>query len=352
MRGHRRAQITLLGVAAITASVLTLASVSSAPAASRPADGPRLAITALTSFQPRGLSVRTVVPDGSAQRLLLRGSRRGIQPNPLSSANWSPDGTWLYFAGSQGRRSGIYKLRADGTGLRFLRGTWSGSNPVLSADGRKLAFTRARLGGGPLGVSASVWVGRASGGGAFRLTPWRGIELVPTSFAPDGSALAVTHSDLIRGKSTVLLYGPKKNGPIKVLARQASDAAFSPDGTRIAIVRHTPSRRGFLRFAVDKDLRILNADGSPSSRVTRTNGVAETRPSWDPSGERLAFNAFRNSKNVFDAIFDGLLPFGNSVVEVNADGTCRRKIMTLRDAILRAGSWQPGPDRAAGRIEC
>jgi Tol biopolymer transport system component len=174
---------------------------------------------------------------------------------------------------------------------------------------------------------------------------------VPSSFAPDNSELAVTQADPITGKAKVLLLRPDRSGRVRLLAKRASEAVFSPDGSKIALVRQTLSSRGPL-FVVDRDLYLMNADGSSSAPITSTARIAETQPSWDPMGQRLAFNAYHNSKDAFDAIFDELLPVSNSIVEINADGTCRRRILKLNGAVLRGGAWQPGPDRAPGRIEC
>jgi Tol biopolymer transport system component len=136
-----------------------------------------------------------------------------------------------------------------------------------------------------------------------------------------------------------------------VLAEHASEAAFSPDGSKIALVRHTVSSRS-PRYTVDKDLYVMNTDGSKSTPVTSTTHVAETQPSWDPSGQRIAFNSFHNSKDFLESLFDELLPVNNSIAEINADGRCRRRVLKLNGAILRGGAWQPGSDRAPGPIEC
>jgi len=306
----------------------------------------------MTALKPRGYSIETVSPDGSGRLVLLRGANRGMYPNPFSRATWSPDGTWLFFAGIEGRRKGIYKLRTDGTGLRFLRGTEEGRNPVLSPDGSRLAFTRDKKSSGSFLGSTSVWVTDADGRSASQLTRWIGnTETAPCSFAPDNSKLAVTQENPITGETKVLLLRPEGSRRVRLLARRASEAVFSPDGSRIALVRQTLSSRG-PQFVVNQDLYLMSRDGSSSTPITSTPKVAETQPSWDPLGQRLAFDAYHNSKDALGALFDKVLPVNNSIVEINADGTCRQKILKLNGAILRGGVWQPGPDRGPGRIEC
>jgi len=311
-----------------------------------------MAFTAMSALVPSGFTVRTIGTESPRPLVLVRGSRRGVAPNPFAGVAWSADSSLLAFTGSRGRRSGIYTVRADGTGLRFLRGTRGGSNPVFSPDGRKIAFSRKHLGKG-IFLGTTPWVAKADGSGARRLAEWReGVEYSPSSFSPDGSALAVTMSKFASDRPKALLLELDRSGGRQPLARfPASDPAFSPDGSQIALVRHSFSRRGKIE-TTHKDIYLMSATGAEVRQLTRTRWIAETNPSWDPSGERLAFNSFRINRDPFEAFFDELFPFGNSIVQVNADGTCREKLISLRDAAIQGVSWQPGEGRQAGRIEC
>src|SRR6476661_8013719 len=107
---------SLLGVATVSAALILAAFIgcASARAWSPPSEGPWLAFPAMTALKPWGFSVRAMKADGSGQVVLVRGSRRGVVPNPFSTVSWLADGTWLAFAGSKGSRKGIYKLRPDG----------------------------------------------------------------------------------------------------------------------------------------------------------------------------------------------------------------------------------------------
>lgn len=96
----------------------------------------------------------------------------------------------------------------------------------------------------------------------------------------------------------------------------------------------------------------MSIDGTTTYPVRRTNHTDETHPSWDPSGQRIAFNSFHTSKDPTEALFDRLLPFGNSIMQVNVDGSCRQKLLSLKNTALYGPAWQPGTDREAGRIEC
>jgi TolB protein len=315
-------------------------------------DGPRLAFTAMTSLRASGLTVRMIGTESSRPLVLLRGSRSGVTPNPFGGVAWSADGSLLAFTGSKGKKRGIYAVRADGTGLRFLRGTKGGSNPVFSPDGRRIAFARDQLGKGP-SFGTTPWVVRVDGSGAHRLADLRnGVEYVPSSFSPDGSVLAVTRTSLDSDRPNALFFELDGSGARRALTRfPASDPVFSPDGSQIALVRHSFLRRGEIE-STHKDIYLVSASGANVRQLTRTRWIAETAPGWDPSGERVVFNSFRINRDPFEALFDELLPFGNSIVQVNADGSCREKLISLPDVAIYGVKWQPGQGREAGRIEC
>jgi Tol biopolymer transport system component len=334
------------------ATALALAGAAAAAAAPTP-DGPGLAFNAVSTLKPSGFTVRTMGLESPRPLVFVRGSRGGVVPRPLDGVAWSIDGSLLAFTGAKGSRRGIYVARPNGTGLHFVRGTEGGSDPVFSPDGRKIAFSREHPGKG-LFFSTTPWVARVNGSRARRLAEWRdGVDYVPTSFSPDGAALAVTRSKVFGpDKPKALLFGLDGSGHVQPLARfPASDPVFAPDGSRIALVRHSASRRRGIE-TIHKDLYLVNTDGTVLSRLTNTRWVAETHPSWDPSGGRIAFNSFRISRDPFGAIFDELLPFGNSIVQINADGTCREKLLSLQGAAVYGVQWRPGPGREAGPIEC
>jgi len=42
----------------------------------------------------------------------------------------------------------------------------------------------------------------------------------------------------------------------------------------------------------------------------------------------------------------------NAVVEINADGTCLTRLLSIGRGSFGGSSWQPGPGREAGAIAC
>jgi Tol biopolymer transport system component len=308
-----------------------------------------LAFTGFSALNARGFTVNTLGYVGSRARVTVRGSRRGLVPDPILGVAWSADGEELAFTGSKGGRSGIYTVRADGTGARFLRGTKGGSNPVFSPDGSKIAF--ARPGHRGLSLASTPWVANVDGSGARRLIGWhKNVTFTPASFSPDGSTLAVTRSEFASDEPKVLLLRLDRNG-VRTLAERASEPEFSPDGSRIVFVKHSIEGRGKLKVA-HSDLFTMAPDGTNPKRLTRTPWVAETHPSWDPSGQRIAFNSFRISRDPFERLFDEVLPVGNSIAQINSDGTCRERLISRHDLAIYGAEWRPGPGRGAGRIDC
>ena len=73
-----------------------------------------------------------------------------------------------------------------------------------------------------------------------------------------------------------------------MLAQNATDGVYSPDGSRIAFVRLHPRRlhsKGGSEVGVETttDLFTMRSDGSQVRRLTRSPGGIEIWPSWDPS---------------------------------------------------------------------
>jgi Tol biopolymer transport system component len=100
---------------------------------------------------------------------------------------------------------------------------------------------------------------------------------------------------------------------------------------------------------VMSDLFTSNADGSGLRRLTKTPYQDELFPSWDPSGERLAFVRYLPELFESELVEAGI---GASVMQLNADGTCPKEILKPSIVAIYGAAWQPGPGREAGRIPC
>lgn len=303
-------------------------------------------------------------PAGRDQRAILVGSSQ-FTPSAFDALAWSADGTRLVFGGlthlARKPVDDLYLARSDGSGLTKLPQTSEALYPVLSADGRTVAFARRkqreayRRHRGKVTVFSGVAVFVLDlGSGALRqVSPWRNrLFVYPTDFSPDGRSLLMTwsHSSPRHPSSDAVVAMDLDGGGRSVLVPNAGDATYSPDGNRLALVvpgkqhtLHSPSGDTTYR---ETELAVAAADGSGLTELTHTRAL-EAAPRWDPSGQRLAYMQFPvpNSESAF-------LGIGDSIMEMNADGSCETRVLSEPGATLFGVTWQPGPGREAGPIAC
>lgn len=328
-------------------------------------EGPRLTFLRWT-LRPPSRDIVTTSPDGSADQIVLSATEGDVPvPRLYFAPSWSADGRTLAFTGVVGERvvndrgyfrTKIYLVDADGSGLRVVPGTAEAFEPIFSPDGRTVAFTKKRRrwkrqdnGHQRLVyVSNTAWIADLGGGQMRQLTPWRNhVAHIPTSFSPDGRTLAMTKRP--RGRRAEAVAMSLADGTISVLAPEAFDPIYSPDGTALAFtrgpVRRFQSSAGPISLVIP-NLFIARADGSEARNITGLRSAGVATPRWDPSGERLAY---------IQTELDGLQPLsgvGDTVMEINADGTCPTAILSDPNISYSGTTWQPGPGRQAGRIAC
>ena len=314
--------------------------------------GPRLAY-ARDGQSLSGEELLTTDPFAAQSAVLYRhlGAHRTF--NHLS---WSPDGDRIAFA-SHGFGLGerIYTVSADGGKPQEVPGTQLGFAPVFSPDGGTIAFARrlfAERSDGTIYLSISIWLIDSRGGQPRQLTPWRdGLVLTPSSFSPDEAGLLAERATEAGKRFPEIVSVPVAGGPLSLVVKEGAEPAFSPDGHAIAFIR--PHQTGrvtpFERSSVlGGDLFTVRADGSQPTRLTFTPNRREADPSWDPSGERLAFVQLP-AKPTQVAQERGT---GSSIVQMNSDGSCRDRLLFTPGVSYREPSWQPGLGREAGPIAC
>ncbi|MGE0066085.1 MAG: TolB family protein [Solirubrobacterales bacterium] len=346
----------------LAAGLAATIGVATASVAAQPPAGPRLAFVEWLA-EPPMTRLGAVDASGSAR---ATPPVAGVQPVPFEGPVWTPDGSTLVYAGypvgpdgetREGAAFRLYALAAEGGTPREIPGTRGGSHPVLSPDGLMLAFQRSKLNfhfnrKDPIAFgyysSATTWIVPVAGGSPRRITPWRnGLANSPAAFSPDGATLLLER-DRKPGWNPEVVARSLRGGPLRVISLRAEDPAFSPDGTRIAMIDYRDRitvATGDGPAAVG-ELYVSAADGSRSRRLTATKSAQESQPSWSPSGQRIAFVRTPGP---------GGLGFGSTILQANADGSCARRVTGAsgrQAAALYGPAWQPGPGREADPLSC
>lgn len=290
--------------------------------------GPRLGVVKLT-WNPQRVAILTVSPGGTKPFLLARSDE--FNPvDTIPALSWRPDGGEVAFNGI----GNLFRASADGSGARPINAA-TAESPVYAPDGHTIAF--ARYGG----REVTTWTIDLDTGEQRQLTPSRrGLVYYPTSFSPDGRTLLATRVDpRLRGDAEPVALHLDTGGVTRLLP-EGLEPTYSPDGSRIALFRDFGTRRKPGRKA--NDLYVLNPASGSLRQLTDTPHRDELYASWDPSGERIAFARFRRNK----------FSWANSIVQINADGSCEREVIAKRRTVFYAPTWQPGAGREAGPIRC
>ena len=241
---------------------------------------------------PDGRSLLTVSVSGEGQqqseRMALlpldRGAARPLGPVSarVRSPSWSPDGRWMVFESDSASFRDLYRMEADGTGLRRLTSDPQGNfDPAVSPDGRWIAFVSSRDG------DAEIYLMRADGSGPRRLTAFHRDDWAPR-WSPDGRTLAFLSNR--EGVDRVYLVAPDGTGLRALGAAGAdtalaeADPAWSPDGRRVALTLR--ARSGGARVAV-----VEAATGRAT--VVSAPDEAASMPAWSPDGRHLVYTSER-----------------------------------------------------------
>ena len=215
-------------------------------------DGRRLAYVRVP-FTRTPSRLVTMKADGTDERLVAWLDRVASRPPA-----WSPDGQQIAFAGAASdSKLAVYTVAADGSDLRRLSD--SVSPPSWSPDGSRLVFVKAD------GDRLAAYTIAADGSDARRvvtLPGWiphpheevsrtspRQVWIPTVAWSPDGSKLLIDEDTDGNERSRLGLYVASMDGSDIVRLRVTgptvwafANAAWSPDGSRIAVIADLEAR--------------------------------------------------------------------------------------------------------------
>jgi len=270
-----------------------------------------------------------------------------------------PPGTGDVIAYSCKERKNVWYavcvMKSDGGEKRRLTERLTTTDPAWSPDGRQIAFTRNEdVGEFTTFTDDDVFAMDADGGNIRQLTRERdGSSSSQPTWSPDGRIAYVRGPSIA---SAVVAATPLAFGELRVmdadggestrLTRGEPDAApaWSPDGSEIVFVRGHELNKS----SGDMDLFVVDAAGGTPRRLTRTPDALETAPVWSPDGSRIAF-----ARSASGSAFTGKA----AIFVVNRDGSGESLVLEhkLYSETSYGLSWSPDGRTIAfetGALDC
>jgi Tol biopolymer transport system component len=269
----------LVALAALTGAAVLCAGVGSASSAWPGRNGP--IVFASGEYGPEN-GLWSIKPNGKGLRHLTT--------NPTDSeVQTSADGRWIVFVrsvdvgGTEAQH--VFVARANGHGAtEVTKGPVLDQSPSFSRSGRRIFFSRfVRASGEEKGFDVDhIFSVRRSGGGLRRLTSGHFRDLNPV-VSPNGRIIAFERAGVVGVEPHVYTMRPNGSRVADAtpnLAAWSSQPDFSPSGNRIVFVRGRPT-------APNADLFTMRTNGKRWRRLT---GRAHhpvghfSSPSFSPNG--------------------------------------------------------------------
>ena len=268
-------------------------------------------------------------PDGSGQRRLTDSGRDSLfNFEPV----WSPDGKTIAYVQDANLSDSLWLMNADGSNQRQLanvgaivrRLQWSPDSTRLLYQVDNAPPTRVEIVDTRSGVRRSI-------------TPAGRTDFYPV-WSPDGRSIAVT-SNPFASTSQIDVVDAANGTRRAVSSAQATEPAWSPDGTKLAFIGIRTFPQYATRYGPPQrlDVYVVDADGRGERRLTGPldddeldHALSGFEPTWWPDGSRIFFNSG-----------DGI-GAGATTYVMNADGSCEQRFGPAQEPRLLYPAWRPG----------
>ena len=230
----------------------------------------------------------------------------------------SPDNSRIAFEslGREGWSIRMYSLDL-GRLVAFPAGTVGGSNvtPAWSSDGMKIAYSSSRSG------DPEIWIADANGGGAHRITSFRGPDVAPTWNPRTNSQLA-----WVSGRTGLpQIYTMDQDGAnVQRLTDggYAVSPSWAPNGQLLTFAwnrKYGPGAPG------GQDIYVMDESSRKWLQLTHDSGTCDF-PSWSPDNRHI----------VFERTIGGKTQIWSMLV----DGTQQRQLTTVGNNFMPNWSWK------------